>query len=565
MRSRYERLREQLQEYERFRVEYITAGADEAEFNDFDELADRYYAIGAKINENTGTSVPTPSPTPSRATAETSRSIALPHIDLPHFDGDLESWPAYKNNFVSLIDERADISEIEKFTYLRGSLQGSVRKALDSYRPTAANYKIAWNALLETYDRPGLLIAHSIDAILNMEIPRDNDRAGLESLIRDARARVNLLTSLGLTPLTVLTHLYARLTPRQHQAEWRRHLELLSTTKSSVRKDRGRDQPGAISNRYPMKRKRHDFRTTSQPSQRKPDRAAAFMTGTKGNCLGCNRASHQLDRCPRFRELSHEARWNLVKRPWNQKEGYIAVGGEDGLLKVLRVEAVMGYNIINGNSLNLTAASNLSMNQTLEGHNGHVQVVTWNEEHQKLTSSDQNGVIIVWMMYKGSWYEEMINNRNKSAVKSMSWSQDGQKICIVYEDGAVIVGSVDGNRIWGKELKNVSLCSVQWSPDGKILLFGLKNGELHLYDNQGIFLTRLNMMQQIPGQLQTIVTLQWYNGRNGYVAMDCPTLAICYQSGKILLIKDTNDDNPVVVETGMMNAWCCWNCHGYIL
>lgn len=111
---------------------------------------------------------------------------------------------------------------------------------------------------------------------------------------------------------------------------------------------------------------------------------------------------------------------------------------------------------------------------------GAVQVVTWNEQYQKLTTSDQNGLIIVWMLYKGfilftkrkkvltpfssyatetwfcvsgfvlvftqsgSWYEEMINNRNKSVVRSMSWNADGQKICIVYEDGAVIVGSVDG-------------------------------------------------------------------------------------------------------------------------
>lgn len=106
-----------------------------------------------------------------------------------------------------------------------------------------------------------------------------------------------------------------------------------------------------------------------------------------------------------------------------------------------------------------------------------MQVVTWNEQYQKLTTSDQNGLIIVWMLYKGdgwtlkartcklplegfgrrdllpssvrglregAWYEEMINNRNKSVVRSMSWNADGQKICIVYEDGAVIVGSVDG-------------------------------------------------------------------------------------------------------------------------
>lgn len=55
----------------------------------------------------------------------------------------------------------------------------------------------------------------------------------------------------------------------------------------------------------------------------------------------------------------------------------------------------------------------------------------------------------------------MINNRNKSVVKSMAWNADGQKICIVYEDGAVIVGSVDGNRIWGKELKGIQLAYVE--------------------------------------------------------------------------------------------------------
>ena len=66
---------------------------------------------------------------------------------------------------------------------------------------------------------------------------------------------------------------------------------------------------------------------------------------------------------------------------------------------------------------------------------GMLHVVTWNESHQRLTSSDENGLIVVWMLYKGLWYEEMINNRNKSVVRDMKWNKDGQKICIVYEDG----------------------------------------------------------------------------------------------------------------------------------
>lgn len=127
------------------------------------------------------------------------------------------------------------------------------------------------------------------------------------------------------------------------------------------------------------------------------------------------------------------------------------------------------------------------MNQTLEGHSDSIQVIMWNETHKKLTTSDENGVIIVWMLYKGAWYEEMINNRKKSTVVGMAWSSDGLKICIIYADGAVIVGSVDGNRIWGKELKNIQLSGVQWSPDGKLLLFSLRNGQVHLYDNQGNF------------------------------------------------------------------------------
>jgi WD repeat-containing protein 35 len=85
---------------------------------------------------------------------------------------------------------------------------------------------------------------------------------------------------------------------------------------------------------------------------------------------------------------------------WNKEHGYIACGGDDGLLKVLKLESGK-----DGKVKGLAAPSNLSMNQTLEGHNGQIQVVCWNEDHQKLTSSDQYGLIIVWMLYKGSWLE----------------------------------------------------------------------------------------------------------------------------------------------------------------
>ncbi|XP_011503648.1 PREDICTED: WD repeat-containing protein 35 [Ceratosolen solmsi marchali] len=250
---------------------------------------------------------------------------------------------------------------------------------------------------------------------------------------------------------------------------------------------------------------------------------------------------------------------------WNQKQGYIAIGGNGGLLKVIRADQSSAISDKINNSIktrSTISTNNLTMNQTLEGHNGNIQVVTWNDEYQKLTSSDDNGVIIVWMLYKGSWYEEMINNRNKSIVKGMTWCSNGKKICIVYEDGAVIVGSVDGNRIWSKELKSLSLTAVQWSPDAKLLLFGLKNGQAHLYDDQGVFLTKL---ENISDDLHAIVALNWYDGRNGYTAIDCPTLAVCFQNGKVCLLKDTCDNNLKKIDTNMSITCCVWNTFGSLL
>lgn len=53
----------------------------------------------------------------------------------------------------------------------------------------------------------------------------------------------------------------------------------------------------------------------------------------------------------------------------------------------------------------------LSLNQALEGHSGAVVCAAWNHVHNKLTSSDESGLIIVWTLHDGTWFEEMINNR----------------------------------------------------------------------------------------------------------------------------------------------------------
>ena len=184
------------------------------------------------------------------------------------------------------------------------------------------------------------------------------------------------------------------------------------------------------------------------------------------------------------------------------------------------------------------------------------------------------------MLHKGMWYEEMINNRNISVVTDMKWTSDGKKICIVYEDGAVVVGSVDGNRIWGKEL-NMPLRFVEWSPDNRLILFVTQESEVLIYDADGNRLRPMSLAafdaadssaSDIP-----IVAVHWYcpegsyNSRNGagflhYSHADtAPSLVIALENGMVLLSRGDEDVNSILINTEMKVASCKWNNSGTVI
>jgi WD repeat-containing protein 35 len=251
----------------------------------------------------------------------------------------------------------------------------------------------------------------------------------------------------------------------------------------------------------------------------------------------------------------------LCSLGWNTSEGWIACGGENGLLKVLKLENAAQP------GPDGKPASSLSMNQTLEGHNGGVQVVNWNEQYKKLTSSDGNGLIIVWMLHKGMWFEEMINNRNKSTVADQKWTADGQKICIVYRDGAIIVGSVDGNRLWGKELdmKGGEMRLVAWAPDSKRIVFIDDRNEVMLFDKEGNKIGSITM-HVLQGSNDTeAIGIDWYDGREGYIEPDCPTLAIGFSNGLVQIMRSEEDEAPVLIDTGLRATQLKWNTMGSVL
>lgn len=65
-----------------------------------------------------------------------------------------------------------------------------------------------------------------------------------------------------------------------------------------------------------------------------------------------------------------------------------------------------------------------------------------------------------------------------------------------------------------------------------------------------------------PARSLTVVGLCWYHGQ---ISHPRPILSICYENGRLQLMRNENDELPIIIDTGMQAIACEWNHDGTIL
>ncbi|KAJ8926572.1 hypothetical protein NQ314_021047 [Rhamnusium bicolor] len=71
--------------------------------------------------------------------------VKLPVISLPKFQGSYEGWLEYRETFESLVHHNEALNPIQRYDYLRASLEGSAALVIKSVEFTAAGYAVAWS------------------------------------------------------------------------------------------------------------------------------------------------------------------------------------------------------------------------------------------------------------------------------------------------------------------------------------------------------------------------------------------------------------------------------------
>ncbi|KAI5732543.1 hypothetical protein M8J76_001504 [Diaphorina citri] len=256
--------------------------------------------------------------------------------------------------------------------------------------------------------------------------------------------------------------------------------------------------------------------------------------------------------------------WKLNRTSY-YNEGWLATGNVRGIVGVTYTSSLYdcwGFELPQRTNYNL------------RGHRSEVMIVKWNEPYQKLASCDASGVIFVWIKYEGRWSIELINDRN-TRVTHFSWSHDGRLAVICYQDGFVLVGTVQGQRISTAFLNLIDshvipcgtiTCGV-WTPDDELIYFGTSAGHLIVTEKN---LARISDTEISNGVAITCMSwscekFKMEDGDDKPANNSQYVIAIGLANGIIVVMRNYEDFANMEFHTGLYPICLEWSNSGALL
>ncbi|XP_055604663.1 uncharacterized protein LOC129752900 [Uranotaenia lowii] len=161
-----------------------------------------------------------------------SSHVRLPDVKLPVFSGSIDSWLNFHDLFVSLVHSSHELSNIQKFYYLRSSLSGEALKLIQTINISANNYIVAWTLLVEHYQKPARLKQSYVDSLFEFSTLKRESSTELRFLVERFEANVKVLKQLGektqFWDILLIRMLSIRLDPTTRR-DWEEQSSTLST------------------------------------------------------------------------------------------------------------------------------------------------------------------------------------------------------------------------------------------------------------------------------------------------------------------------------------------------
>ena len=259
----------------------------------------------------------------------------LPKLELKKFSGRPIDWPEFWDTFRSAVDDNEELSEVDKFSYLRYYLEESAKKVISGFSLTEVNYRKALELLQRRFAKPAAIKRAHINELMNAEPVFSEKNIGrlrelndviethyraLEAMKVDEETYSEIVVPMLLDKIPEGVRLGMTRNSRANYQEWTME-EMLEALREELelREHQVTSFKGGYGNASTRKEQREADdsrpRTVRRPQPPQPSTASALHTHQNGdkkkkrNCVFCN-GSHEEADCEYVKTV--EERKNLI-------------------------------------------------------------------------------------------------------------------------------------------------------------------------------------------------------------------------------------------------------------
>ena len=126
--------------------------------------------------------------------------MKLPKFYLKCFEGNPMEWKPFIEAYEASIDNKEGLSNVEKFTYLKGYLKGTALNTIEGFALTNENYATSLELLKKRYGNPQLIISSHMNDLIKSEKQRNSNILSLREMYDKVEANVRAMNSAGINP-----------------------------------------------------------------------------------------------------------------------------------------------------------------------------------------------------------------------------------------------------------------------------------------------------------------------------------------------------------------------------
>lgn len=258
---------------------------------------------------------------------QSTHCINLPKLQLTKFSGEQSQWLDFYNVFTTLVHNNKDLTEVEKFQYLKSCLTDEASRLIQSLEVTSKNYNTALDLIVSRFNNSRLIFQSHMQQICDLTNLSSSNTYLLRNFIDTINVNLRAMQSLATSEQigeAILLHVIISKLDSATRTKWEEEVAINWNCRSSspLNIPTWADLAAFLERRCQTFNMLETNKAANQwstpmkkPSPKTSNKYTLVVANSYNRCLLCDSTPHHSPfSCERFMNMNPLHRYFLVKR-----------------------------------------------------------------------------------------------------------------------------------------------------------------------------------------------------------------------------------------------------------